>query len=194
MAKKNRSLPPRRKRMTRQGRIASGIHWIKKYNGKDVIKGYAKWYSVSKLCALIELRKIGVNISDGQIEQEQQAEIRKGINNAAARQKKAEKEAEREGIFAESDEHFSFIAGYTSGGAPYGVTWEESDAVHDDEWDDFNQLSMDRKALMENKHIAFTSATTSYNEALDGDIVQVDFEEDPNEDPFHRTRYSLSVR
>ena len=25
----------------------------------------------------------------------------------------------------EQDENFSFIAGYTSGGAPYGVTWEE---------------------------------------------------------------------
>ncbi|MFR0951917.1 MAG: hypothetical protein ACLSGK_03475 [Lachnospiraceae bacterium] len=23
------------------------------------------------------------------------------------------------------DDRFSFIAGYTSGGAPYGVTWEE---------------------------------------------------------------------
>lgn len=25
----------------------------------------------------------------------------------------------------ESDETFAFIAGYTSGGAPYGATWEE---------------------------------------------------------------------
>lgn len=25
----------------------------------------------------------------------------------------------------ESDETFAFIAGYTSGGFPYGVTWEE---------------------------------------------------------------------
>jgi len=26
---------------------------------------------------------------------------------------------------SDSDENFAFIAGYTSGGAPYGVTWEE---------------------------------------------------------------------
>ena len=25
----------------------------------------------------------------------------------------------------DSDENFSFIAGYTSGGAPYGLTWDE---------------------------------------------------------------------
>ena len=29
-----------------------------------------------------------------------------------------------EGII-ESDDTFAFIIGYTSGGAPYGVTWEE---------------------------------------------------------------------
>ena len=27
--------------------------------------------------------------------------------------------------FPDSDDRFYFIAGYTSGGAPYGVTWEE---------------------------------------------------------------------
>lgn len=27
----------------------------------------------------------------------------------------------------EQDENFSFIAGYTSGGFPYGTTWEETD-------------------------------------------------------------------
>lgn len=29
----------------------------------------------------------------------------------------------------ESDETFAFIAGYTSGGAPYGITWEEMEAI-----------------------------------------------------------------
>lgn len=30
-------------------------------------------------------------------------------------------------IEPESDEHFAYIAGYTSGGAPYGITWEEQE-------------------------------------------------------------------
>lgn len=29
----------------------------------------------------------------------------------------------------ESDETFAFIAGYTSGGAPYGITWEEMEEI-----------------------------------------------------------------
>ena len=29
----------------------------------------------------------------------------------------------------ESDATFAFIAGYTSGGAPYGITWEEMEAI-----------------------------------------------------------------
>lgn len=30
----------------------------------------------------------------------------------------------------ESDEVFAFIAGYTSGGVPYGVTWEEMKKIN----------------------------------------------------------------
>lgn len=29
----------------------------------------------------------------------------------------------------ESDDHFLYIAGYTSGGAPYGITWEEPEEI-----------------------------------------------------------------
>ena len=40
--------------------------------------------------------------------------------------KKEEKELSRiSEIYKDSDDTFFFIAGYTSGGAPYGVTWEE---------------------------------------------------------------------
>lgn len=33
----------------------------------------------------------------------------------------------------ESDDTFVFIAGYTSGGFPYGITWEEMKEKEDDE-------------------------------------------------------------
>lgn len=33
----------------------------------------------------------------------------------------------------EQDENFCFIAGYTSGGFPYGTTWEEADIEPADE-------------------------------------------------------------
>ena len=37
----------------------------------------------------------------------------------------------------EQDENFSFIAGYTSGGFPYGNPWEELDDEQNDEEDVF---------------------------------------------------------
>ena len=38
------------------------------------------------------------------------------------------KEVFRDNLFG-SDETFAFIAGYTSGGAPYGVTWDEMEEI-----------------------------------------------------------------
>ena len=37
----------------------------------------------------------------------------------------------------ESDETFAFIAGYTSGGVPFGITWEEMEAIEQREKDMF---------------------------------------------------------
>ena len=31
-----------------------------------------------------------------------------------------------EEVFPEQDDNFYFIAGYTSGGTPYGLTWDEA--------------------------------------------------------------------
>jgi hypothetical protein len=45
---------------------------------------------------------------------------------AARRRKKAERKAEQHQLLGiESDDHFAFVIGYTSGGASYGVPWEE---------------------------------------------------------------------
>jgi hypothetical protein len=41
--------------------------------------------------------------------------------------KPSKKRAPEVFIEPESDEHFAYIAGYTSGGAPYGITWEEQE-------------------------------------------------------------------
>lgn len=43
----------------------------------------------------------------------------------AARKRKKAKKAAQEPELLEQDDRFFYIAGYTSGGAPYGVTWEE---------------------------------------------------------------------
>ena len=47
------------------------------------------------------------------------------IKRAARKRKKARLAAQEQQRLPEQDDRFFFIAGYTSGGAPYGVTWEE---------------------------------------------------------------------
>ncbi|RQD67626.1 MAG: hypothetical protein D5S00_10065 [Tindallia sp. MSAO_Bac2] len=42
------------------------------------------------------------------------------------RRSQQNKQEENQDDFVDSDEHFYYIAGYTSGGVPYGITWEEA--------------------------------------------------------------------
>jgi len=53
------------------------------------------------------------------------------------KQKKVKKQDLYEELF-EQDEYFYYIAGYTPGGAPYGITWEEArrDGLIEQEDDD----------------------------------------------------------
>ena len=62
--KKNKSKGPRRKRMKQPGRLASAKHWIQTYEGKNIVKGYSKWYGVSMLCAVRELKMIGIETDE----------------------------------------------------------------------------------------------------------------------------------
>ena len=111
--------------MTRQNRLqhARDTGWLEKYRGKNLIKGYCKWFGVDQICALTELRMLGAKISE-----EKEAEIRKAVEDRARarrRQKEAAAQKKFETLYVDSDETFAFIAGYTSGGTPYGTKWEE---------------------------------------------------------------------
>jgi hypothetical protein len=122
---KKHHLPPRRKRMTRQARLdsARATRWVEKYAGKNIIKTYGKWFAVDPLCAVIELRMLGVKVVP---EREDQIKATIEARRAARlRRKQSATQAEFEKLYADSDDTFAYIAGYTPGGAPYGVTWEE---------------------------------------------------------------------
>ena len=125
MAGKKSKSCPRRKRMNRQTRLqhARSTDWLNKYRGKDTIKGYCKWYGVDPVCALTELRMLGLTVSG-----EKEAEIRKRVEDQALARKRHKEhlaQKKQEPLFIDSDETFAFIAGYTSGGAPFGTRWEE---------------------------------------------------------------------
>lgn len=57
--------------------------------------------------------------------------------------KKGSKKKPDVSMMPESDETFAYIAGYTSGGVPYGVTWEESEAL------DASQREKKRECLVQ---------------------------------------------
>jgi ribosomal protein L34E len=114
----------------REYRLRSAKSWIKTYSGNNIVKGYSKKYSVDKLCAVKELRMIGVDISE---------EYEKQLINSmeALRQQRLSYKKKREDKLNalcgfESDENFAMIIGYTSGGFPYGVTYEEMEQINDE--------------------------------------------------------------
>lgn len=72
--KRHRNLGPRRKRMRRPARLQAAIKWRSGYGGKNIVRGYARWFSVDLVCAIVELRMLGVAID---IEYEQQ--VRRSI-------------------------------------------------------------------------------------------------------------------
>ncbi len=123
--KKKRPLPPRARRMKRQGRIQSAPHWIPKYSGRNIVRGYARHYGVDLLCAAKELQMLGVKVSGDYVRRLQATVEGKA---APTRRRKEEVRQTRELdelADADWDEDFAYIAGCTSGGVPFGVTWEE---------------------------------------------------------------------
>ena len=113
----------KRKRFRRQIRLNAATSWITTYEGKNIISGYAKWFGVDKICAIKELKLIGVVIPEmleNQIVKSHQVLIEK------RRLKKEERKiSETIDLAIESDENFAYIVGYTSNGAPFGLTYEE---------------------------------------------------------------------
>jgi hypothetical protein len=112
------------KQLTRARRLKSAKKWIASYRGHDLVRGYKKGFGVTDVCAVLELRMLGVEIADARLEQARRDEQSRATGNARRKQKHA-----RRADFRESDETFAFIAGYTEGGAPYGITWEEMEAL-----------------------------------------------------------------
>jgi len=121
MGKGNKAVP-RRKRMKREQRLqnARSTEWIKKYTGRDLVRGYRRWYGLDALTAVIDLRRLGVSGLE-----KREAQIRKEIDLRAKANAARKNKREQEELPYESNETFSYIAGYTSNGVPYGVLWEE---------------------------------------------------------------------
>lgn len=115
---------PRRKRMQRQRRLQADRHWIPTYTGRNIIKGYKNWFGVDLLCVIQELKALGIKLDDQYIRQA----LKNNEHKSVMRQKKREetKKRETDALQFDLDGNFYYIAGYTSGDFPYGITWEEA--------------------------------------------------------------------
>lgn len=119
-------MPKKKKKLSRpeksEQRKRKAKQWLLTYNGTKVVRAYRKKFNVDTTCAIRELREIGYTFQPGYIENLQKAEAARLEQLRIKREEKAQEE--RQGYDFQND-MFYFIAGYTSGGAPYGVTWEE---------------------------------------------------------------------
>lgn len=106
--------------MSRAARLQAARRWIAGYRGKNLVRGYKKWFGVGDVCAVVELRMLGVDIPDARLEQARRDEQARATGRARKKEEYAARTSPREW-----NDAFAFIAGYTEGGAPYGITWSE---------------------------------------------------------------------
>jgi hypothetical protein len=112
-----------KKQLKQSQRLVAARKWLKTYNGKNIVRGYRKHYGVDLMCAIRELQMLGCEISPDYIKSVQASVLAQ----QRSRQEKKKRQEDQLAFdrFCDSDDTFYYIVGYTSGGAPYGVTWEE---------------------------------------------------------------------
>ena len=124
MKKAKRNNTPRRKRLNRKQRVSIARDWIKSYTGKNIVRGYANWCGVDLLCAIVELKIAGQNISEVYESQVRKSNEDKILQRKKTKEKKESVEIESEYI-DDWESEFEFIAGYTSNGVPFGIRKDE---------------------------------------------------------------------
>lgn len=128
--RKKRLLPPRTLRMDRHGRLQSARQWLATQRGRTaerIARSYRKRYGVDWACAITELSALGLAFDPKW--RDELARTLEGARHANARRREARAAVQARDEFPESNETFAFIAGYTEGGAPFGVTWEEWEKI-----------------------------------------------------------------
>ena len=66
----------------------------------------------------------------------------------------------------ESDENFQYIAGYTEGGVPFGITWEEAELIEEQE---------KQKASMQNEEVKNCENPVDLIQLIDAFDAQSDY-------------------
>ena len=139
-------------------RIRMARRWLVVYEGTGdhIVQAYRKEFKVDVMTALNDLGEIGA-LTPEQIAVKRQAEERR--QEQLWQEKEEKKLRDFYDRFPDSDDQFYFIAGYTSGGAPYGVTWDEmglepyqdpENVVWESEDDDFSKFKEELRLMGRN--------------------------------------------
>ena len=88
--------------------------WVENYTGKNIIRGYRNWYGVDEMCAVIELRELGVSIPAERETELREKAARRTVTAAGRKQRK--QELNEVDAYPDSDGIFAFIAGCTPAG------------------------------------------------------------------------------
>jgi hypothetical protein len=113
-------------------RLEKAPAWIAERNGKpnNMLRRYKRYFGVDWECAIAELNSLGLVFDPDYL-----VELRVSVGQDLKTQKvhtpitRIEFDNHR-GIEPTSNEQLAFIAGYTSGVFPYGVTWEEMEQLN----------------------------------------------------------------
>ncbi len=111
----SRTTTPRQKRFNQKQRLAAARSWLQAYTEDKVARAYRKYFGVDWETTFRELEMLGIQFP---------ADYKEAVlkNLASLAETKKQKLALEN---PDQDEHFAFIVDYTSGGAPYGITWDE---------------------------------------------------------------------
>lgn len=109
------------KTQRREERLRKARQWLTTYQGspKKIVKHYRERFHLDINCAISDLQAIGVEFTQEYLDAVKRSE------QARLEQRRMKRERRMMEQLPDSDDWFAFIAGYTSGGAAYGLTWED---------------------------------------------------------------------
>jgi hypothetical protein len=130
----------------RQQRLKEARVWYPEQHFDEdshIVKAYRKRFQVDRVCAMRELCMLGMLPAGKQKAYKEQLAARARKMEEKKKARMAAKEFKAMGLEDYQDGNFYFIAGYTSGGAPYGITWEEMGLADEGENEEARETSED---------------------------------------------------
>ncbi len=127
-------------------RIRMAKIWFASYkgSGKHIVHAYREKFKVDTTTALNDLGEIGA-LTPEQLQAKRQAEEVRLQQLRAQKEEKALQDFYDR--FPDSNDQFFYIAGYTPGGAPYGVTWDEMGLLPYQSLEDIDYMEPENNAM-----------------------------------------------